>query len=223
MAELLDYALITLDELKDYVVAEGNNSDPALTAAINAATRAIEVRLKRQLVSRGDAEVTEFHSIGWSEQFYELFVSEWPIISITSIHEDESWPRAYASGSLLAASDYEASPREGFVRRLGSAGPTYWKNGSRIVKMVYKAGYQSTGGLPAAGTLIPIPEELKLACQFVAASIYKESVRQRWGISAVTDAIGSVTRFLGYFTPEIEALINPYRRMEHHRTWEKAA
>lgn len=222
MAELLNHALVSLAELREYLTVQGNNSDPQLVVAANQATLAIESKTGRQLVSRGDTAITEYHSIDLSVSYTELYVSEWPIISVTTLHEDDSWPRAYGAGALLVeGTDFETVKRDGIIRRLGSGGPQLWKPGSRIVKLVYKAGYRNTDSLPAAG--IDIPQDLKLAALFVASSIFKESDRQRWGVSAVTDAVGTVTRFLGYFTPQINEMLSPYVRREHHRTWEKAA
>jgi len=56
----------------------------------------------------------------------------------------------------------------------------------------------------------------------VATTIFKESDRARWGVSSVTDAQGSVTRYLGYLPPDMKERLGSYRRRARHRTWEAA-
>jgi len=218
---LENWSLASLAELKAYMGnVQGSTFDENMNQALNEATALIEGRTGRQLVSRG--AFTEFHSLGVRDNYYELWLSEWPIVTITTVHEDPDWPRSYGTESLLAeGTDYELGTAEGWVRRLATGGPMPWRTGSRIVRVVYAAGYKGQNGQPA--TAAAVPYDLKKACLFGAASIYKESDRQRWGVSAVTDAMGSVTRFLGQFTPEIEKDLQRYVRREFHRTWEKAA
>lgn len=218
---LENWSLASLADLKAYLGnVTGTTFDENLNQALNEATALVEGRTARQLVSR--VEFTEYHSLGARDVYYELWLSEWPIITISTIHEDDTWPRVYGAASLLAAgTDYEQSASMGWVRRLGSAGPVPWKTGSRIVRVVYSAGYKRQDGNPASA--LAVPYDLKKACLFAAASIYKESDRQRWGVSAVTDAMGSVTRYMGHLTPEIEKDLARYARKEFHRTWEKAA
>jgi hypothetical protein len=218
---LENYALASLAELKAYMGGlTGTNQDESLNQAINGATALIEGRLGRLLVSRG--EFTEWHTVGPRDRFFELYTSEWPIIAIGSVHEDDGWPRTYGPDTLLAVgADYEYSKPEGWVRRVGGSGPIPWKAGTRIAQFLLTTGYQDLDGEPASA--LTVPYDLKKAALFVAASIFKESERQRWGVSAITDAVGTVTRFLGHFPDEIQKDLRRYERREFHRTWERAA
>lgn len=219
-----NHSIISVAELKGHLNAGGAEQAANLELACTIASAAIEARVNRRIVSRGS--ITEYHTIRASEQLEELYVSQWPIATITTLHEDETWPRAYGAGSLLVAgTDYEIVGPDR-IRRLASSGgwPSWWKVGTRIVRNVFVAGYQGLDGTPTAlngGQALPY--DLKQAALFVAASIFKEADRQRWGVSAVTDATGNYTRFLGYFTPAIDEMLAPYRRVEFHRTWELAA
>lgn len=227
MSDLLfNHALISLNDLKGYVNAIGSGADERLENAINEATLLIEERVGRELCSRGDSAtpptITEYHTINPADQFYDIYVSQTPVVSVTTLHEDDSWPRVYGAGALLVeGTDFEVNVREGIIRRLGSGGPMLWKSGSRIIKLVYKAGYRAQDGTPS--TALSVPADLKYACKFIAASVFNQTDRKTWGISAQTDPMGTVTRFLGVFTPELDAILARYRRIEFHRTWERAA
>lgn len=217
---LENWALASLSDLKAYMGGlAGSGQDEALNQSLNEATALIEGRVGRELVTRGAFD--EYHSIGPRDALFELYVSEWPIIAVTAVFEDSGWPRTYGVDFELAPTDYEVSKSEGFIRRLGHGAPMPWQTGSRVVRLTYSAGYRNQLGQPVAA--LPVPYDLKKAALFVAASIFKESERQRWGVSAVTDAVGTVTRYVGHFTVEIEKDLRRYERREFHRTWEKVA
>lgn len=207
---LESYALITADEWKDRFTAGGPQQGSNIEASCNAATLAIEARCGGRLfVSRGS--ITEYHTI--LDPLSSIYTGQWPIISVTTLHEDTVWPRAYAGTALVANTDYELVGPDR-LRRLGSGGPTFWATGSRVVRLVYTAGYASTSA---------VPHDLKQVAFVIAASIFKESDRKQFGVSAATDATGSYQRFVGYFTPAIDEMLSSYVRRDFHRTWEVAA
>ena len=206
---LSDYALVTPTELKTYRGAEGSDEDARLTDAINRATFWLEGETNRKFITRGS--VTEYHSTRGQST---IQLSQWPLISVTSIHESTASPRAYDSGSLLTAdTDYVMDAETGQVHRLRSSELSPWATGRRAIKVVFDYGYADTDA---------VPEDLKLLALFVASGIYTESDRKRWGVSSVTDAQGSVTRFLGYLPPDMRAHLEMYRRRDVDRTWEAA-
>ena len=206
---LESYALISDVEWRDRFSAGGPQQGANIEAACNAATLAIEARCDRLFVSRGS--ITEYHSIG--ESLGSIYTGQWPIISITTLHEDTTFPRTYTNTALVAGTDYErVGPDK--LRRLASYGPTVWATGSRVVRLVYTAGYASTS---------VVPHDLKQVAFFIAAAMFKESDRKQWGLTAATDAAGNYQRFAGYFTPAIDEMLNQYVRRDYHRTWELAA
>src|SRR5262245_27697094 len=99
------YALISLEEYKEYRKVPGDGRDPVIERAINRASEAIEGRLDRQVVIRDETNgITDYHSMaaGGSPIYTEkLYTLEWPIRQVLSIHEDTGWPRAYGAGSQL--------------------------------------------------------------------------------------------------------------------------
>jgi len=207
---LSSYALVTLAEFRAYVGAQGASEDSALEASINRATAWIEDQTSRKFITRG--EVGEYHTVRPDEHTIQL--GEWPLISVTSVHESTTTPRAYDAASILTvATEYQAVNERGLIRRLSSSNLTWWARGYRAIKVLYDYGY---------ATSTVIPDDLKMLCLFVAASMFKESDRARWGLSSVTDAQGSVTRFLGYLPPDMKAHLLAYQRVEFERTWEAA-
>ncbi len=214
---LSPYALVSLADFKLYAGAAGFGQDANYIGALNAATAIIEREVDRELVTRGD--VTEFHSVGWNPDIYyregraEIYTGQWPIISITTIHESFGQPPVYDAGTLLAASSYEVLKPRGIVRRLAGYGAGYWACGNRAVQIVYSAGYAAAS----------VPADLQQVCMFVAASIAKESDRKQWGVSSQADALGNVTHFMGYLPPSMKEMLSHYRRLGFGGTWERAS
>jgi hypothetical protein len=226
---LLSYALGTVAELKAYASLSGTNQDTQLENALNAATELVEQRADRQLVSRGTLQ--EYHSLRHflstnreainrdDRSRYEIRTGEWPIISVTSVYESIPVPRIYDATTLLTASQYEIVKPKGVIRRLETIGPWPWWPGHHAIQLNYAAGYQATDGTPAQA--IPIPWDLKQAALFIAASIFKESNRQQWGVSSQSDALGNVTRFMGYIPPSMADILASHARQDFDRTWER--
>jgi len=212
---LAAHALVSTAELKTYAGFSGASQEGALEDAINAATGWLESEANRQFVTRGD--VTEYH---WLHNYRcELKLSHFPTIAVASIHESGDVPPVYDGSTLLVGgTDYQLDKAIGCAKRVRGGALSYWAAGYRAIKVVHSYGYRKTDGTPTLA--LPVPEELKLLCKFVAVSIFKESDRARWGISSVTDAQGSVTRFLGYLPPDMKAQLESHRRFAIDRTWE---
>lgn len=214
---LLAHAMVSVAELKDYLGVSGTQQANQLERAINRATEWIETETGRHFVSRG--ALTEYHSV--MECLDTIQLRQWPIVSVTSVHESTDSPRVYDSGTLLTtATEYQAVSETGQIRRLSSAALTPWASGYRTVQVIYTAGYQDRTGDPSAAS--KLPADLEVLCLFVAAAIFKEADRERWGLSSVTDATGTVQRFLGYLPADMRAHLESYRRHEFSRTWEAA-
>lgn len=209
-------AFVSLSDLKTYLNLAGSNQDAQLEVAIGAASGCIESYLKRQIPSRG--AITEYHSLECAGA--ELYLGDWPIVSVTSVNEDST--RTYGStGLLVVDTDYIVSKRSGkLVRAVLGGGARGWLSGFRTVKVVYLAGYMPPDASTPAGATA-IPEDLRLVCLEVAAAIYSEADRKRWGVSAVSDAMGNLTRYLGYMTQDIRDRLAPHVRREVAGTWDR--
>jgi hypothetical protein len=204
------WAAISSAEFRQRYSAGGTGQDGNIDAACNIATMAVEQRIDRLLVSRG--AITEYHTI--RDHLSTLYLGQWPLITLTSVHESLSTPPVYDATTLLVENTGFEKVDGQKLRRLSSGSPSCWAHGNRTVKVVYTAGYASTS---------VVPWDLKHVVYVVAASIFGEADRKRFGVSAATDAQGNYQRFQGYFTPELEAMLEPYKRRDAHRTWELAA
>lgn len=185
---LSSYALVTLDELKNHIGAGGSAKDAVLEEIINRVTDEIESYLDRQIVTRGT--LTEFHTLradGIPVDTSELRTLEWPILTVTSVHEDTGTPRTYGAGALLVSdTDYQTIKPGGLLRRISGLGtPAMWDTGLRAIKVVYTAGYAS-GSVPA---------RIKSIALRYAALVWDEQRRGAFGVSGAADALGNYTRF----------------------------
>ncbi len=206
----LDYALISPDEWRDRWTAGGNDQAPNIEAAVLAATYAIEKRCDRLFVSRGP--ITEYHSI--HDNLREIYLGQWPYITLTTVHESTATPPVYDATTLLTSGTGYQAVKPDRLRRLSAGGPTCWARGSRVAQVVYTAGYADTASVPA---------DLKQVCFVIAASMFAEADKKRFGVSSMTDGSGAYQRFVGYFTPALDEMLDDYKRRDMHRTWELAA
>jgi hypothetical protein len=86
----------------------------------------------------------------WEDQ-QVLALPVFPIGTIASVYDDPT-DRAYASGSLVAASDYETDDDRGLVLLKQSSVQGYWSRGFRAQKVTLTAGWATTpGALKHAG------------------------------------------------------------------------
>jgi hypothetical protein len=222
------HALLTVAELKTLQRWAGDQYDSALEHAINAASRMIATYTGRDHLVTTNADLTEYHTLPWASwaragEHASLNLGEWPVISVTSVHEDTS--RVYGAASLLVAdTDYILSKPTGQLLR-GSAGggSGRWTTGLRAIKVLYKAGYQQTDGVTPTGA-VPIPHDLKEAAAQMALVLFKQHDQQRVGVSSISDAAsGSIQRFMGPMPPSVREMLQPYCRVEFSRTWERPA
>jgi hypothetical protein len=192
---LSTYAIITLDELKDHIGAAGSAKDAQLEAIIGRVTDEIEDYLGRWIVcptldaTRG--AVTEFHTFvsdGLPVCTADLRTLEWPIRSVTTVHEDTATPRTYGAAALLVSgTDYEIIKPRGIIRRISGAGQTMpWNTGHRAIKIVYLPGYATAADVPA---------RIKGIALRYAALIWREQKDGAFGVSGASDSLGNYTRF----------------------------
>jgi hypothetical protein len=153
---LSTFALVSLQELKDHLGSGGAAKDSVLETVINRVSDEIEDYLERQIVTRGT--LTEFHTFtAAGVAFYsaDLRTLEYPIASVTTVHEDSGVPRTYGAGALLVAdTDYQVVKPSGVIRRISGLGqPMNWATGLRAVKLTYAAGAlrPSSGTSKSAG------------------------------------------------------------------------
>lgn len=203
--------IATEADYRAYAAAGGSDQTANIQRALRTSTSFIERRLGRNVVSRGS--LTEYHTVPWGVCRDTIRTNVYPLLSVTSVHESTSSPRAYDADSLLTVgTDYVFVSETGEIRRLCSSELAPWKPGYRAIKVIYTAGWAQAD----------VPDELRQLCLFGAASVFKEGGLQRWGVSAATDDQGNYQRFIGYFPPDQLAMLDSYALEKYGRTGEAA-
>ena len=209
--------LITTAELKEYLAIAGTGQDTALGGVITRETAAIETYLDRDLVTRG--AITEYHLGAFShaegvELGHDIYLRQWPIITVTSVHEGS---RTYDATTLLAVTDYVANLAGGRLTRVAGAtgDPEVWTSAYRGIRVVYTAGYATTSVVPSA---------IKDICLRLCALEWAEIERKQHGVSSMSDGLGGVTRYsAARLTPDMKDALAPYARREFIQTGEQDA
>ena len=130
-----------------------------------------------------------------------LVLQNFPIISITSIHED---------GVLLvegADGDYVVDYTSGLIHRVGGV----WLRGRQTVKITYAAGYIVQGTAPGTGETA-LPADLKLACMIQVAREWKKTQGSEWGETSRSFPDGSTSHVERGLLREVEEILQKYRR-----------
>lgn len=196
-------------ELKPFLgIQQGDwREDARLTTLNDIARSLIEDYLDRHIVSRGS--ITEYHTVRPASA--ELYTRQFPLLTITSIHEDDS--RAFGATSLLTVNtDYIVSAPFGRILRISGSLPTVWLTTWRSVKIVYTAGYATTAVVDAS---------LKHAALRTIALLWNELKREEIGYSSISDAQGNISRLVpGGLNQDVKRAIYCFRRMDQNPTGE---
>ena len=140
MSTLPSNALATRKEVKDYLNITGadNNLDNQINDLIGRVSSAFEGYCGRAFV---EATYTEYYDGNGQSK---LFLDNYPVTAITSIHEDADW--VWGSADLIDSSDYRILDERGIIY------DGIFGTGEQNVKIVYTAGYAT------------LPTDLKQAC-----------------------------------------------------------
>jgi hypothetical protein len=206
--------LIKIEEAKFWLDdPTGEKKDALLDKIITYSSGLILKYLDRRVMVNTSA-ITEYHS--WVPGFH-LWTYEWPIQSVTSVHE--STARTYDSTSLLTANtDYVVvSPGDERAKivRTNSAtdSPINWYRGFRYQQVIYTPGYADKDSVPSA---------IKDVCCRHVSTVYKEVTKQLGGIDSASGDFGSVNRFgPALLTSGMKMDLNHFRRASFVETGER--
>ena len=209
-------ALVTLEEVRRHLgLPDGATTKNGLIEdCANRASDIVSGYLDRQLVNV--SSYTEYHTFQnpsgvwfWSPS---LSTRQWPIITVTSVHECSTWPRTWASSTLLTAdTHYTVSKPYGVIHRLGTSGATSWASGLRSVRVIYTAGY----------TQAAVPQRIKAVVLRLVGAMWAESERKLHGISSQSDQLGNFTRFsVARLTDDMKGELTGERRARFFETGE---
>ncbi len=160
--------LVTLEVARTFL-GSPLSDDEKVQRIITASSQAINKHCGRLLKARDLIEIYD------GDDTVELFVDEYPINSIASIHQDST--RAFAAGSLVTATDYliDKSLRIIFGIKV------YWVTGLQTIQVTYNAGYAT------------VPNDLEMVTLILSDVWYKGFADHRFGVSGTSVGDKSIT------------------------------
>lgn len=148
-------AIITLQELKDYVGEATATYDDFLTDQIALIQAAMEGYCGRKF---DEATYTQTYYRDFNTQLSvpKIWAFHYPVTSITSITED----------TLVDAADYLLKPENGQIRKMDDDRASIWFKDDKKITAIYVAGY-------AAGTA---PRDLQQVIYAIGSENYNKKV-----------------------------------------------
>ena len=183
-----DYALATLDEIKDFYQFGSTKQvdDDLLEDLSNRVT--ILFQTYSEVESFKSADYTEYVDGSYNKY---MFLNNTPINSVTSIAEDSDW--VWASDSTVASTDYRIIDSKYLVAK-----ETVWARGDQNYKVIYNAGYDA------------IPLDLKQVCIEEVVRRYKH--RKDFDVVAKSLEDGTVTYSEKGLLTGTKQVLNKYKQ-----------
>lgn len=182
-------ALITLAQAKAFLKITVPTEDSVVAAMVNQASQQAKSIMGRLMVA---TEYTEYYDGPGGRN---LMLRNYPVISITSIHQDAN--RAWASDTLIDADDWMLDSEAGIVRLKDSSFIT----GTGVIRVISQAGYET------------IPYDIQDAAKLIVGASYKRYQSQRFDV--LSETIGE--RTFSYLNEEVplkaEKILKRYRRI----------
>jgi len=193
----MSFKLVSDADLKTYMDISETTWDTMLGDISEQVAQEFEGFLHRKLENTG-SDVVEYRSPTGTESI--VWVSRYPIVSITTIHEDLQ--RSYSSDSVVDSSDYFSHDDEGLIELESRC----WYGGNRVVKITYKGGYTKTSEV-----LVGLPDAITLAAKMQIAHNFNR--RQSPGASTVNFGGGGSQSYteLGMLQT-VKDKLQPYQR-----------
>lgn len=139
---------------------------------------------------RAFKEITEYHDGSGVLGYFQT--DEFPITSVSSLHDDNDYPHTYASGYLIDTDDYVWYD-DGTVELVTGT----FNKGLKNIKIVYTAGYSE------------VPKDLEFLATKWTALMLKG--KDRIGISSQSGADGSLTVFDQFLDADMKEILYSYR------------
>lgn len=119
---------------------------------------------------------TEYYSSDGNTK--EIYLKNYPVVSITTIHDDPDWE--WNSDDLIASTDYTFDTNTGVVYLDGP-----FLKGRNSIRVIYVAGYSDDD----------VPDWLKQILVRQVCHWYKQGDRARWDLSSKNTPDGSTTAY----------------------------
>lgn len=154
--------------------------------------------------------ITEYHHV---QQFTdELRVKHFPIVAITSVHEDTTLQYG-ASTELTENTHFTVDYANGVLYRIESSYPTSWCRYRNAIRIIYAGGYEGVAA---------VNRTIKAVTAEYAAMKYREKTEQSQNVESESNDFGTVRRYgPAQLTPGMK------KRLQNHRnqfpgTWTRS-
>jgi len=191
--------LITRAQYKDYTKMDHNKDDSKIDTLVASISQMVKTYCGHSIIDYYSATKTEVFDV---EDLLtsEVFVTESPLTSVTSVQERSSIADSYET--LTANTHYYVDTEHDRIRRIdGSRGIDYWPQGFAAVKVVYNAGYSA------------VPADLKLAVFDLVTYYLKEEHKTQRSIAGTTlrnEGSTSIRNDIG-FPDHIKRVLDLYK------------
>ena len=203
MSNLVAYALVTLNEVKEALQISGSDDDARLSGYINRATDMIETYCGHRFL-----RATYTDEVYSGNNGYRLPLRNWPVVSISSISNrtgdfnNPSWTTVDSGNYTLVT---EGGKDRGLV--YSAIG---WPSSSGNFKITYIAGYATTADIPG---------DIKEACIELVSFLYARAKatpgmksetlgRYSYTLETPTSGKGGIIERLG-----LDSILDAYRNM----------
>ena len=191
--------LITTADYKDYKGIDHFKDDDKINSLVPSVSQLVKTYCGTSFV--------DYFSSGMTEKFdimdtgtQELFLTESPLVTVTSVKEREGIASAYTT--LTNNTDYYVDAEHDRIYRIdGDKSVKSWATGFSAVEVIYTAGYSST------------PQDLRLAIYDLITYYLKEEYKWRKslaGASLQNETATSITGDIG-FPDHIKRILDMHR------------
>jgi hypothetical protein len=195
-----DRLLCSLARLKTALGITTSAKDADLTATIAAASRWFEGEVGCEFTS---TERTEYFSPGRGDDRVStddvlLRPRHYPIVSVTSLHEDND--RAFGAETLVDAADYYIGDAGMTLELYENAGTVAFSAGQRTVRLVYVSGY------------VTVPQDVQQAVLLLSIHLWQKPDRQKLGVASESVGGHTISYANERMPKEVQSIVDRYRR-----------
>ena len=191
--------LITRANYKDYMKMEHNKDDSKIDILVASISQLVKTYCGNGIVDYYSSAKTETFDMD-DTYTSEIFVTESPLNSVTSVQERDSIADSYTT--LTANTDYYVDTEHDRIYRIdGEKSTKYFKKGFASGKVVYTAGYSA------------VPTDLKLAVFDLVTYYLKEEHKTQRSITGTTlrnEGSTSIRNDIG-FPDHIKRVLDLYK------------
>lgn len=180
------YSIVSLKEVKEQLKSTIPEEDDFISNLINGYSTLVESYINRNILSR---EYTEYFDGGG---YTELFVSQYPITSVSGVWSDSSWE--WSDDDLIDTDDYRVNNDDNTILFKTALGD-YVEN----IKIIYTGGYSVA------------PEDIKMACIKEVSRAYTD--RKSLGITSKSMLDGSISYLTQGLMEETTLVLDKYKRI----------